>query len=65
MTGGEKRFFSLDEAYLEYCVQFCAPRYKTDLEHLEWTQQRTTKLIEGLEHLLQGTWACSASRSDK
>lgn len=53
MTGGEERWlFSPDEAYLECCVQFWSPQYKTDLEILEWVQLRTTKLTEELKHLL-------------
>jgi len=37
--------------HLEYSVQYGASQYKKDRELLERVQQRTTKIIKGLEHL--------------
>jgi len=36
---------------LEQGVQFWAPHYNTGMDILERVQQRTTKMISGLEHL--------------
>ena len=36
---------------MEYCVQFWPPQYKTDRDRLERVQQKTMKMMKGLEHL--------------
>jgi len=39
---------------LQYCIQFCSPQHKNNMEALECVQRRATMIIRGLEHLPYG-----------
>ena len=36
---------------LEYCFQMWSPQYRRDMDLLECTQRRATKMVQGVGHL--------------
>ena len=38
--------------YFYYCLHFCAPHYKKDIDVLECVQKKSMKLVKDLEHKL-------------
>ena len=41
--------FTLMRSQLKYCIQMWSPQYRRDIDLLECVQNRTTKVIQGME----------------
>ena len=42
---------TLVRPHLEYCVHFCLPHYRKDVEALKRVQRRITRMLPGLESM--------------
>jgi len=46
-------YSALVRPHVEYCIQLWSPHYRRDMDLLECVQRSTTKMITGVQHLLQ------------
>ena len=44
-------YSALVRPQLEYCVQMCSPQFRRCMDLLEHIQRRSTRMIQGMEHL--------------
>ena len=44
-------YSALIRLHVEHCIQIWNPQYRRDVYLLEYIQKRTTKMIQGMEHL--------------
>jgi len=47
---------ALMQPHLKYCVQFCVPQQKKDIELFECVQRRVTQTVKGLEGKTYEEW---------
>ena len=40
-------YATLVRLQLEYCVQFCAPHFRRDVDNIERVQRKATRMIRG------------------
>ena len=56
-------YSALVRSHQEYSIQMWSLQYRRDMDLLESVQERTTEMVQGMEHLptkQTDSWSCSA-----